>query len=370
MLFFIKKIQIYKLYVICRFVLFICLSVGVLTPARALEKKLSLQDFLDLHYQSKKNPLPAIPKLTVLSTPEITRLETPSITPRVEILGPEPRDVLIPVPSITIIGNEHPLSLPIISPHISFSNQTTNKTPEQNLTTHSPKLAIVIDDIGNNKFLDSRVALLPGAVTLAILPHTPFSKTIAELAYSKDKEIMLHAPMESLEGRRLGDGALTKDLSDDEFIEVLQAGIDSIPHISGLNNHMGSALTQDTEAMHLVMQAIVKNNLYFVDSRTTSESVAGDLAKSYKIDHVSRNVFLDNETDYEYIDQAFKEALRISKKTGFALAIGHPYPETIAYLENVLPELEKQGVVLISVSDLLLARAERKKDTIKNLAKN
>lgn len=367
MLLLVKKTQNDKPLNVYYFVFFLLLNFGFISPSQALEKKLSFQDFLNLHYQSQTKPLPAIPAFTTL-------IATPVITPYLKILGPEPRSVVIPEPSLNILGeHEEQLALtpPIITPQLVLGTESpTHSLTTQNNISHLPKLAIVIDDIGNNKSLDSRVAHLPGAVTLAILPHTPHSKTIAELAYAKQKEIMLHAPMESLQGRRLGDGALTKDLSDDEFMEVLQSGIDSIPHVSGLNNHMGSALTQDSEAMHLVMQAIVKNQLYFVDSRTTPESVAGDLATAYKIDHVSRNVFLDNETDYAYIDQAFKEAIRISKKTGFALAIGHPYPETIAYLESVLPDLEKQEVMLISVSDLLKARAERKNETVKDLAKN
>lgn len=225
-------------------------------------------------------------------------------------------------------------------------------------------IAIVIDDIGNHADLDSRVARLPGAVTLSVLPFTPHSKTVAELAYEQKKEVMLHAPMESEHHRKLGDGALTEQLDQQQFETVLQEDINSIPHITGVNNHMGSLLTQDKQAMDWVMQVVQKNNLFFLDSRTTPDSVAAKLAQEYNIPNVSRNVFLDNEQSYDYVDEAFKKTLHISKETGFAVAIGHPYPTTVSYLEKNLPYLSEQGYLLIPVSSLLtekLARANARR---------
>lgn len=367
-----KKAQIRTPIRLIGFVLIACLSLGVSESLMAVENKFDFQAFLELHYQSQIKQTPEIPAYTLREI--ITPRAAPMLNPHLAILGPNPKPIIMTEPSLNILGEQETeppvLTPPTLTAHISLNNNDAEiiKTIKNN-NHSSAKLAIIIDDIGNNKHLDIRVAELPGAVTLAILPHTPFSKTIAELAYSKQKNIMLHAPMESLQGRRLGDGALTKDLSEQDFVNILQDDIDSIPHVSGLNNHMGSALTQDEQAMRLVMQAIVKNKLFFVDSRTTPESIAGDLAKEYNIDHVSRNVFLDNETNYEYIDQAFQHALKISRKTGFALVIGHPYPETIAYLESALPELENQGIALISVSDFLLARSEGNKNQLKDLAK-
>jgi polysaccharide deacetylase 2 family uncharacterized protein YibQ len=319
-LFSLNKLQISKTKKIGFVVLFFILSYSSQVyslPKNSINKNLSFQDFLNLHYQSQITPLPVLQnhKQPVLDT---------------------------------------------------LSTENINKKPRNHLS----KLVIVIDDIGNNKSLDTRAAQLPGAVTIAILPHTPFSKSIAELAHANNKEIMLHAPMESLHDKPLGDGALTKDLSEEEFKNILQGNIDSIPHVVGLNNHMGSSLTQDEASMHLVMQTIQKNNLYFLDSKTTPRSVAAKLAQEYKISHVSRNIFLDNEETFEHIDAAFKSAIKISHKTGFAVVIGHPYPSTIKYLENALPELEKQGISLISLSELLIAQSEKNKNQQKELAKN
>ena len=230
------------------------------------------------------------------------------------------------------------------------------KSPRQqnaSVLAKTPKLVIIIDDIGNNKEMDLKAAGLPGAVTLAILPHTPHSQTIATLAFKNKKEIILHAPMESIEDKNLGKGGLTEAMTEEEFTRTLQNDIDSIPHLVGLSNHMGSLLTQNENAMSWLMASLTKNNLFFVDSRTTAASVASDLASKHNIEHVSRDVFLDHEANTEYTDKAFKKALRISKKTGFAVAIGHPYPTTLSYLETHLGKLEQEGVQLIPVSELL-----------------
>ncbi len=219
-------------------------------------------------------------------------------------------------------------------------------------------IAIIIDDIGNQEALDMRAANLPGAVTLAVLPHTPYSKSVAQFAYEQSKDVMLHAPMESKHHRRLGEGALTQNLSKEEFELVLQDSINSIPHVIGVNNHMGSLLTQNDEAMNWVMQVVQKNNLFFVDSRTTPNSVAGQLARQYSIPTLSRHVFLDNEQTQEYVDQAFQKTLKISRKTGFALAIGHPYPSTVSYLEKAIPKLAEQGYQLVPVSYVLTQKMQ------------
>lgn len=221
------------------------------------------------------------------------------------------------------------------------------------ILSKTPKIAIIIDDIGNNKDLDLRAINLPGAITLSILPHTPHGKTLAQIAFEKQKEIMLHAPMESIEDNNLGEGGLTDKMSETEFKNMLERDINSIPHIVGLNNHMGSLLTQNKKAMSWLMASLKENNLYFVDSRTIATSVAADLALKYKINHISRDVFLDHEANTQYTEQAFQKALRISKKTGTSLVIGHPYPSTLDYLENNMHQLQEQGIELVSVSELI-----------------
>lgn len=331
---------------------------------------IDLRSFLALHHQSETLKDTPVPYYTIVRP-------LPPTYSSIDYQGPS-TSKLAPVIRTKISLKPEQISVDIISslhnPQLiraDYQDKIFNPLTNAYFNDSTPKLAIVIDDIGNNRRMDTRAAKLPGAVTLAILPHTPFSLSTAELGHKSHKDIMLHAPMESLNHLRLGDGALTRDLSEQQFTETLQKSIDAIPHVSGLNNHMGSALTQNPQAMNWVMQSAQRNNLFFVDSRTTPESVASDLARQYQIKHASRNIFLDNETDYAYIDQAFKRAIKISKKTGFALAIGHPYPATIEYLEKNLPELQKQGVELVSVSELINARTAKKnlKKQQKDLAK-
>jgi len=232
------------------------------------------------------------------------------------------------------------------------------------LLSKTPKIAIIIDDIGNNKELDLKAANLPGAITLSILPHTPNAHSIAKTAFEKQKEVMLHVPMESINDNKLGEGALTETMNEIEFKQMLQSDIKSIPHVVGLNNHMGSLLTQNENAMSWLMASLKENNLYFVDSRTIASSIASDFAAQYKIDHISRDVFLDHEATIEYTDAAFKKAIRISKKTGLALVIGHPYPGTIDYLEKNLHQLHAEGIELVSVSELIKFKNSVKQKTL------
>lgn len=230
---------------------------------------------------------------------------------------------------------------------------TKYKPSKHHYSKEHAYLAIIIDDIGNNQHLGRQAVHLPGAITYAVLPHTPNSVNLAELAFKNGKEVMLHAPMESLRNTRLGNGALTKDMSKQDFLNMLRSDIASIPHLRGINNHMGSLLTQEPDAMSWLMEEMTNSDLYFVDSRTTPASVASHLANNYRIKHVSRDVFLDNEQSWAYIDKAFKQAILIAKTTGAGVAIGHPYPSTINYLKDAIATLEQQNVELITVSKLI-----------------
>lgn len=225
-----------------------------------------------------------------------------------------------------------------------------------------PALAIIIDDMGNLKQRDSRALQLPGAITFAFLPHTPHARELAEHAHRLKKEIMLHLPMESMEPNKLGPGALTLDMSAQEFTRQLQLDIDAIPHVAGINNHMGSMLTQHPGHMQWLMSELSKRkNLYFVDSYTTKTSIAQQLANENWIPNMRRDVFLDHDRDPETIRHHFYRAVKKAKENGTALAIGHPFPETMAVLEEELPKLKQQGIKLLPVSELVHRTLARSK---------
>ncbi|MDO8273194.1 MAG: divergent polysaccharide deacetylase family protein [Gammaproteobacteria bacterium] len=214
-------------------------------------------------------------------------------------------------------------------------------------------IALIIDDIGYSGPLGERAIALPGAVTYAVLPHTPFGIELAELAHSHSKEVMLHAPMSNLAHQPLGPGALTDALSQEDFVATLKGNIDAVPHLQGINNHMGSALTGMQTQMQWVMEVLKERGLYFVDSFTTAQSVAGATAREQEIPTTTRNVFLDNETTAEDIDREFQRLLQTAREKGSAVGIGHPYEETLDYLEKALPALAQENIELISVSAMI-----------------
>ncbi len=219
------------------------------------------------------------------------------------------------------------------------------------------KIAIIIDDIGYSLRRGGAMARLPGPVTLAVLPHTRRGPLLAELGYRRGKEIMLHAPMSTLAGKVLDKGALTEEMSREQFRRTLTDNLAAIPHVSGINNHMGSQLTQLQQPMQWLMKDLADTGLYFVDSRTSAASLALDTARTMQIRSGKRDVFLDNERDESAIEAQLETLIQVAREQGSAIGIGHPYPETHAVLKRYLPRLQALGVELVPVSELLLEQA-------------
>ncbi|MAR91919.1 MAG: divergent polysaccharide deacetylase family protein [Pseudomonadota bacterium] len=217
-----------------------------------------------------------------------------------------------------------------------------------------PRIAIILDDLGYNRPAGERALQLPGQVTYAIIPFTPYAATMARAAHGGEREVILHLPMASQDPeRRLDRGGLTDDMDEAEVRSRVQQALRAVPHIAGLNNHMGSQITADVQIMHWLMQEVQETPLYFIDSMTSSLSVANQSALHYQIPSLKRDVFLDNVQTPEAVDQMFQSLLRIARRRGHAIAIGHPYPTTLAYLEQALPRLQQQGVELVAASELV-----------------
>lgn len=229
----------------------------------------------------------------------------------------------------------------------------------------TPKVTIIIDDIGNNEPRGLRTVNLLGPVTLAILPDRPYSKELANKAHKQGKELLLHAPMENLRDIPLGQGALMSTMDASQFQRQLIRNIDAIPHLMGINNHMGSLLTTKHLQMNWTMTILKEKKLLFVDSKTNPKSVAKDVAVMHDVPTVSRDIFLDHVRTTAFINKQYEKCLSIAKKQGNCLMIGHPYPETLDYLERVLPELEGRGFKQQPLSSLIeketLARREHRK---------
>lgn len=217
-----------------------------------------------------------------------------------------------------------------------------------------PVLSIIIDDIGQSRVAGERVIALPGRVALAIMPFTPNAQLLARLAAEAGNPVMLHLPMESMASLSMGEGGLDTQMGRSVFDARLQASLNAFSPIQGVNNHMGSKLTADRERMDWLMAQLAARQLFFVDSRTTKDTQAAFAAQALNVDSVSRDVFLDNERSTAGLEQEFKRALALARKQGSAVLIGHPYPESLSFLERRLPELEeREGVRLVSVQALL-----------------
>lgn len=215
-------------------------------------------------------------------------------------------------------------------------------------------VAIIIDDLGYKLTQDQRAVNLPGQVTYAFLPHTPHVKTLAETVNARGNDIMLHLPMQAMmETFYLGPGALTNDMSEQAFRESVIESIRSIPHIKGVNNHMGSLITSQADSMQWLMAELAQTDLYFVDSRTTVETLAEQTANQYQIKNTRRNVFLDHELNRPAIEFQFNRLIALAKKHGSAVAIGHPFKQTLDVLEEKIPQLKTAGIRLIPVSELI-----------------
>lgn len=213
-------------------------------------------------------------------------------------------------------------------------------------------IAIIIDDIGHHYRHGALLAEMPYPMTLAILPERRYTQELAELAHQHGKEIMLHAPMENTVGFALGKGGLTQNMDEQAFKQSLAKSLANIPYVQGVNNHMGSLLTTKRQAMNWLMEHLRDTPYYFVDSRTSANSVAAKVAREQGVPNLSRDIFLDHEQSEDYVAAQFEKLIRRARKHGTAIGIGHPHGVTIAQLQKVLPTLDEQGISLATVSGL------------------
>jgi len=247
---------------------------------------------------------------------------------------------------------------------LSLCPATGNASPVLNspypTVDNQPAVTIIIDDIGFYLGRGYRALHLPGALTYAILPHARHSRELAETAHRLDKEVILHLPMQPEDGRRVDRGALSQAQTRQQFLAILRDDLQRIPYIRGVNNHMGSLLTRQNLQMQWLMQELSQHaGLYFIDSRTSPLSVGYQQARRQGLASLRRNVFLDNDTDTAAINRQFSRLLTLARRQGTAVAIGHPYPQTLDYLENILPALPLLGIRLLPASELIAYKNRR-----------
>lgn len=215
-----------------------------------------------------------------------------------------------------------------------------------------PRIAIIIDDLGYEIDAGLRAIELPGAVSYAVLPATPNGRVLALLAHQRGKEVILHLPFEAMDRENQNEpGAITLDMGRGAFRDAFLSALETVPHAIGVSNHRGSLLTRHPGHMAWLMEEIAaREGMFFVDSFTTHRSVAMQIAAEQGVAAARRHVFLDNDRSAAAIGRAFADLTERAQRDGLAVAIGHPYPETLAFLEAKLAALDTDEFELIPVS--------------------
>jgi len=216
-----------------------------------------------------------------------------------------------------------------------------------------PRIAIIIDDIGYHRERGLRAINLPAAITCAVIPRSPHGPRLAREAKRRGREIIIHMPMSASNGHTLDAGGIDTDMAPSMVSARIEEAFALVPQAEGMNNHMGSLATSHAATMDSVMTALARHRAFFIDSRTSAASVAEATARAHGLAALGRDVFLDNERSLMAINDQFNQLLRIARRRGTAIAIGHPYPETLEYLERVLPLMEDAGIEVVPVSTLL-----------------
>ncbi len=218
-----------------------------------------------------------------------------------------------------------------------------------------PPVAILIDDLGNDRAAVDRIARWPFPVSGAVLPALAGSGEAARELSRSGKDVLLHLPMEprGYPGVHPGPGVILVSQTDAEIAATLQSDLESVPGAIGVNNHMGSAATADPRVMRAVAGVLARRSLFFVDSRTTQATVAIDAVHGAGVRTASRRVFLDDVATESAIETSLSLLVERARVEGSAIAIGHPYPATLAVLDRELPKLEERGVRLVRVSELV-----------------
>ena len=215
------------------------------------------------------------------------------------------------------------------------------------------RLAIIIDDCGQWPKTERALIALPVPITLSVMPQERYTQAIAREAAAAGKGVMLHLPMEPVSGIDPGPGKITTAMSDAAIKAQTEADVAAVPLAKGVNNHEGSKATSDERVMTAVARALAPTGLFFIDSRTSAQSVAQAAASAAGMHTAARDVFLDNVDSVDAVEGQLREAAADARRNGSAIAIGHPRAATLAALAALIPELQQQGITFVLASELV-----------------
>ncbi|UVK79241.1 MAG: hypothetical protein IGNPGNKH_00730 [Sodalis sp. Ffu] len=214
------------------------------------------------------------------------------------------------------------------------------------------KLAIVIDDFGYRPATENQVLKMPINISIAVLPDAPHAREMATKAYLQGREVLIHLPMAPLSKQSLERNTLSPEMSLEEMARIIREAVNKVPYASGLNNHMGSAMTSSLRDMRNVMRVLSHYDFYFLDSMTIGNSQSLNAAAETGVQVIKRNVFLDDAQNEADIRRQFNRAVMLARRNGSAIAIGHPHPTTVRILQQILPLLPVD-IMLVRPSLLL-----------------
>lgn len=263
------------------------------------------------------------------------------------------------LPNNIIDDNEDKISSEQLSKGYHIYNRKKNVKDFNIIPKYKPAyfgdkavIAVVIDDMGIAKKRTSDIISLKAPLTAAFLTYGAQLEQQIQNAKNAGMEIMLHAPMEPYSKVDVAPDMLTVKMDDKQIQEKLKNMIEKFDNIKGINNHMGSKFTENKEKMAAVMQVLKEKDLFFLDSKTTPQSVGKEMAQKYGVSYATRHVFIDNKNQKDYILKQLSIAERIAKKNGYAVAIGHPKSETYLALREWIPSLANKNIKIIPLSQI------------------
>ena len=223
-------------------------------------------------------------------------------------------------------------------------------------TPAAPVIALIIDDVGYNRVHTMPFITMGIPITFSVLPHLCFSTVMAERAHNAGHEVMLHQPMEPHTcSINPGPGALYLKHDNATLARIITANLASMPFVHGVNNHMGSRFTECRSKMAAMLRPVDAHGLFFVDSYTSSRSVAYQTACELQVPTSHRDVFLDNIWEEPYITSQLHKLVRHGRRHGHAIGIGHPRPETARALQCFLDRGQADGCTFRYASHMLSA---------------